>query len=414
MADSATVRNRFRKQEVGAKTNAWGGDWNEDGGSDRIDESLDGVSSFTLSGTKTLTSTNYETDEARMRTLNITSGRGGTITIPAVEKWYLVRNNTSGTVVFTAGGATTASVLTGATSIVICDATNCYSLSLSTYVTACQAAQTAAELAETNAGTSETNAAASASSASTSASAAAASAATAAATAASVVGTSTTSLAIAVASKTFTTQSGKNWTVGSYVIAASAADPRNYMFGQVTSYSGTTLIVDVQAVGGSGTKTDWNISLAGARGATGATGAAATYVQIGTATPTGTGTVNFTSIPSTYSDLLLVFAGVSLAGADTITIEGSGNNNSTRCTIAAAVTGGGADTLYQAFSFPGYLKPAGVAVSYGSTPNLTSDTTSSNATPTSYAWRIAAGINALRISTSTWNFDAGTITLYGI
>lgn len=103
MADSPTDRNRFRKQEVGAKTNAWGGDLNEDGGSDRIDESVDGWTEFTLSGSKTLTSVNYETDEARKRVINVTGGTGGTVTIPSVEKWYLVRNGASGSVVITNG-----------------------------------------------------------------------------------------------------------------------------------------------------------------------------------------------------------------------------------------------------------------------------------------------------------------------
>lgn len=83
---------------------------------------------------------------------------------------------------------------------------------------------------------------------------------------------STTSLAIGTGSKTFTASSGKSFRSGQFVTAASAAAPANYMFGQVTSYSGTTLIVNVTAVGGSGTLSDWNISVSGARGATGATG----------------------------------------------------------------------------------------------------------------------------------------------
>lgn len=127
-----------------------------------------------------------------------------------------------------------------------------------------------------NASTSASAASASASSASTSASTAttkaseaAASAASAASAAAGFVATSTTSLLIAVASKTFTIQTGKQYTAGVWVIASSNANPANFMFGQVISYAGTTLIVDVQVIGGSGTLADWNISLAGARGATG-------------------------------------------------------------------------------------------------------------------------------------------------
>ena len=120
---------------------------------------------------------------------------------------------------------------------------------------------------------SATAASASAAAAASSATAASASAATAASVAGGFVGDSTTSLLIAIGSKTFTTQSGEQYTAGIWVQATSAANNANYMFGQVTSYSGTSLVVDVQVVGGSGTLNDWNISLVGARGATGATGA---------------------------------------------------------------------------------------------------------------------------------------------
>ena len=136
MADSATTRNRFRKQEVGAKTNAWGTDWNEDGGSDRLDEALDGVVAFTLSGTtRTLTSTNYETDEARMRTINVTGGTGGTVVIPAVEKYYNVRNGATGDVTIY-NGSNSIVVASGEVVSLITDGTNLYTLNAKTYVDA--------------------------------------------------------------------------------------------------------------------------------------------------------------------------------------------------------------------------------------------------------------------------------------
>lgn len=102
-----------------------------------------------------------------------------------------------------------------------------------------------------------------------SASAAAASASATAAQnyAAALQSTSTSSLAIATGSKTFATQAGKQFAAGQWVTATSAANSANQMFGQVTSYSGSTLIVDVQLIGGSGTHADWNISVSGARGA---------------------------------------------------------------------------------------------------------------------------------------------------
>lgn len=89
-----------------------------------------------------------------------------------------------------------------------------------------------------------------------------------------VTGTSTTSLAIGTGSRTFTiVESARGWAKGARVRASSDANPTvNWMEGVITSYSGSTLIVTMDVIGGSGTKTDWTINLAGSRGATGATG----------------------------------------------------------------------------------------------------------------------------------------------
>lgn len=85
--------------------------------------------------------------------------------------------------------------------------------------------------------------------------------------------TSTTSLAIGTGAKTFTVQSGKYYSAGDYVLVVSSGNPAvDYMFGTVTSYSGTTLIIDAAVTGGSGTHTDWVIRVSGPRGAQGATG----------------------------------------------------------------------------------------------------------------------------------------------
>lgn len=88
----------------------------------------------------------------------------------------------------------------------------------------------------------------------------------------SYFGTSTTSLAISTGSKTFTTQSGMAYIAGSFIKAVSAANSANYMLGEVTSYSGTTLIANITEIGGSGTLADWSFTLVGQKGATGNTG----------------------------------------------------------------------------------------------------------------------------------------------
>jgi hypothetical protein len=81
-------------------------------------------------------------------------------------------------------------------------------------------------------------------------------------------GTSATSLVIAnTVTRVFTTQLGLGYN-GSRVRAASAANPVNYMEG-VCTYSGTTLTMTVDAIGGSGTFADWVLSIAGQPGVAG-------------------------------------------------------------------------------------------------------------------------------------------------
>lgn len=76
-------------------------------------------------------------------------------------------------------------------------------------------------------------------------------------------GTSTTSLAVASGSKSFTTQAGLAYVAGSRVRATSAGDTTRFMEGVVTSYSGTTLVINVDNIGATGTYADWNFSIAG-------------------------------------------------------------------------------------------------------------------------------------------------------
>ena len=120
------------------------------------------------------------------------------------------------------------------------------------------------------AASSEAAAAASEGAAATSETNAAASATLALGYASRYKGTSTTSLAIGTGSKAFTTQADKFFDVGVFVLATSDADETNYMWGQVTAYSGTSLTVNVIVISGSGTHADWTITVSGARGAPGA------------------------------------------------------------------------------------------------------------------------------------------------
>ncbi len=75
--------------------------------------------------------------------------------------------------------------------------------------------------------------------------------------------TSSTSTLIGTGSKTVTIQTGKTLSVGQTVVMASSANVANQMIGQITAHnSGTgSLTVNVSAVGGSGTFSDWIVSL---------------------------------------------------------------------------------------------------------------------------------------------------------
>ena len=112
MTSTYTPLNRLTLQAPGENNNSWGTILN-DNTIAMADEAMDGVTAFTLSTTKTLSTANGTTDESRPRAINITSGTGGTVTIPNVKKNYLVRNATSGDVIFTTGSGTTATLKTG-------------------------------------------------------------------------------------------------------------------------------------------------------------------------------------------------------------------------------------------------------------------------------------------------------------
>jgi hypothetical protein len=135
MVSTATTRNRLEKQGTGENTGTWGSKLNT-ATIDLIDAALDGRTAFSLSGSKTLTSTNYAADESRMRFLDVTGGTGGTVTIPSLEKWYLVRNAASGGVTFTTGSGDTVEIAAGDTGLIACDATNVRSIGVTQeYVT---------------------------------------------------------------------------------------------------------------------------------------------------------------------------------------------------------------------------------------------------------------------------------------
>lgn len=92
---------------------------------------------------------------------------------------------------------------------------------------------------------------------------------------------SNTSVTIAVTPISVTTNLTADqiaFAVGTRVRLANPTLPANFMEGVITSFTGTTLDVDVDLTGGSGTFADWNVSVAGEQGVAGSGGLTAISV----------------------------------------------------------------------------------------------------------------------------------------
>ena len=98
MADSATTALRFRDQESGGNDGTWG--TLTDVNFALVEEAISGVLTKDISGsgTTTLTTTNFVSDEARHMTLKLTGTLTGIsyVVLPNVEKLYFIHNTTGG------------------------------------------------------------------------------------------------------------------------------------------------------------------------------------------------------------------------------------------------------------------------------------------------------------------------------
>ena len=92
--------------------------------------------------------------------------------------------------------------------------------------------------------------------------------------------TSTTSLTVGTGTQSLAIQAGKNFSANQWVLIYDAASA---MLGQITSYTGTALVVAVAATSGSGTHADWSIAL------TNSSAAAGLMPPLGTGNVTGPG-----------------------------------------------------------------------------------------------------------------------------
>jgi len=128
--------------------------------------------------------------------------------------------------------------------------------------------------------------------------------------------TSSSSVAIGTGTKTFTTNLNSTntaFTVGSRVRVAYTTTPTNFMEGVITAFSGTTMTVSVDVVGGSGTYAAWSFTSVGSAGVTSinggttgltpstATTGAVTLAGTVATTNGGTGLTSFTSGGAVYA-----------------------------------------------------------------------------------------------------------------
>lgn len=218
--------------------------------------------------------------------------------------------------------------------------------------------------------------------------------------------TSTSSLTVGTGSKTFAIQTGKLFVVGQYVTATSAADSTKWVHGQITAHNSTTgsLTVNVGLTGLTGTVNDWVIGLSGPLPPAG-------WLTIATVNTTSGTLIDFTGIPTTYSDLMLVFNGVSHnfasnAGLNMSTSDGTTYSSGSSVSNQIPATG----TWYGSILIPGYNENGGRLT--GGIENHANNTL---LTPidASRSWRHDGGMKAVRFSLTSGSFDLGSVVLKG-
>lgn len=125
MPSTASTRLRLELQALGENTNTWG-DTRLNAALQRIEESIADVVTKTITGSVTLTSSNYVADEARAAVLKLTGSPGATykVTIPSVEKTYWVHNATDASQTIGTSGGVAATVRSGVLAFVYCDGTD--------------------------------------------------------------------------------------------------------------------------------------------------------------------------------------------------------------------------------------------------------------------------------------------------
>ena len=140
------------------------------------------------------------------------------------------------------------------------------------------------------------------------------------------------------------------------------------------------------------------------------------WTQITALTTTSGTTATFSSIPATYQQLLIVYAGVSHNDSvDDNALQVALSDNGSTYTTARAVSTPLTRTefTYGSVFVPGYTKSNGLLMKSGGNADQVNRSFSVSDSA-GYGWRIDAGIAYIRFSWDNGaSFDAGTITLFG-
>jgi hypothetical protein len=117
-------------QATGENSGTWGDLTNVN--LQEIDNAISGVVTITLTGNTTLafttnsSSTTFTDEAGRNKTIILSGSLSATtvtVTVPNIEKDYVIINNSGGTATISSGGSTTVSILTGSKNYVIVDPT---------------------------------------------------------------------------------------------------------------------------------------------------------------------------------------------------------------------------------------------------------------------------------------------------
>jgi hypothetical protein len=158
--------------------------------------------------------------------------------------------------------------------------------------------------------------------------------------------TSSTSTTIGTGSQTFTTNLSNTsiaFTVGTRVRLAYSVTPANFMEGVITSFSGTTLVVNVDNTGGSGTYASWTVSVAGSFSATS-----------GTSILYGNGSGGFSNATIGTG---LSFSTGTISNSSPMTYPGSGIPNSTGSAWGTSYSTTGSGTVLALATSPTFVTP---------------------------------------------------------